>query len=363
MKFALAFAAVVAVASAQYAGFGNNSPGRYNAPRPVAPKLPARPISQPARPLSQPPRPSAPAPSRVSSNDQNANVLRYDNDIGPDGSYSYTLQIDNGISAQAQGTPRDFGGNPPVVPVVAQGAYSWTSPEGQPITITWVADENGFQPTGDAIPTPHPIPEAILKSLQYISKKNSSLGNHRKNKMKFAVVILGLVAAVSAQFNNNGQYSPFNYNRNRYQYSTPSPFRYTPSVTIAPTPFFASTPSPIPAVQVARIVSNDHNAETLKFGNDNAPDGSYNYFYETSNGIAAQEQGVPRVFGGNPPVAPVVAQGSYSYTSPEGVPVAISYVADENGYQPSGNVLPTSPPLPPQIARALEYIARSAPRK
>lgn len=28
-----------------------------------------------------------------------------------------------------------------------------------------------------------------------------------------------------------------------------------------------------------------------------------------------------------------------------------------------GNVLPTPPPIPPQIARALEYIARSAPRQ
>lgn len=26
-----------------------------------------------------------------------------------------------------------------------------------------------------------------------------------------------------------------------------------------------------------------------------------------------------------------VAQGSYSYTSPEGVPISVTYVADENG--------------------------------
>lgn len=33
-------------------------------------------------------------------------------------------------------------------------------------------------------------------------------------------------------------------------------------------------------------------------------------------------------------MVPVVSQGSFSWTSPEGVPVAITYVADENGYQP-----------------------------
>lgn len=56
--------------------------------------------------------------------------------------------------------------------------------------------------------------------------------------------------------------------------------------------------------------------------------------YETNNGIAAQEQGTPRNLGGNPPAIPVVAQGSYAYTSPEGVPVSITYTADENGFRP-----------------------------
>lgn len=61
----------------------------------------------------------------------------------------------------------------------------------------------------------------------------------------------------------------------------------------------------------------------------------YIFSFETENGIAAQAQGVPRVFAGNPPVAPDVAEGSFSWTSPEGEVIAISYVADENGYQPS----------------------------
>lgn len=66
------------------------------------------------------------------------------------------------------------------------------------------------------------------------------------------------------------------------------------------------------------------------------PDGSYSYNWETSNGIQAQESGV----GG------VQASGSFSYTSADGVPVAISYIADENGYQPQGDLLPTPPPTP-----------------
>lgn len=57
-----------------------------------------------------------------------------------------SLETDNGIVAQAEGVPRQFNTNPPVAPVVSQGAFSWTSPEGQPIAITYIADENGYQP-------------------------------------------------------------------------------------------------------------------------------------------------------------------------------------------------------------------------
>ncbi|XP_026328502.1 larval cuticle protein LCP-22-like [Hyposmocoma kahamanoa] len=160
--------------------------------------------------------------------------------------------------------------------------------------------------------------------------------------MKFAVVVLAcMVVASQAQFRGS---NPFNRN---------SPFKSQPY-----------RPAPVAPVPSRVSYSGDaRNAQILKADSDIGPDGSYNYYYETDNGIAAQAQGTPRNFGGNPPLVPVVAQGSFSWTSPEGVPVAITYVADENGYQPQGAAIPTSPPVPPQILRALEYIARSAPRK
>lgn len=75
--------------------------------------------------------------------------------------------------------------------------------------------------------------------------------------------------------------------------------------------------------------------------------------YETDNGISAQESAQTRQIGND--LAQAV-QGSYSYTSPEGEVVQISYVADENGYQASGSHIPTPPPVPAAILRALEYI-------
>lgn len=41
----------------------------------------------------------------------------------------------------------------------------------------------------------------------------------------------------------------------------------------------------------------------------------------------------------------------------EGNDFSLSYTADEKGYRPVGEHLPTPPPIPPAIARALRYLA------
>lgn len=78
--------------------------------------------------------------------------------------------------------------------------------------------------------------------------------------------------------------------------------------------------------------------------------------FETANGITAEESGFLKN-AGNPDTEAQVAQGSSSYTSPEGQQISLTYVADENGFQPQGAHLPTSPPIPVAIQRALDYLA------
>jgi len=51
---------------------------------------------------------------------------------------------------------------------VQQGTFSYTSPEGQLITIHYTADETGFHAQGDHIPTPPPVSEEIQKGLDLI---------------------------------------------------------------------------------------------------------------------------------------------------------------------------------------------------
>lgn len=85
------------------------------------------------------------------------------------------------------------------------------------------------------------------------------------------------------------------------------------------------------------------------------PDGSYSYSYETGNGIQAQEDGHLTHQGTDDEA--IEARGSFSYTDDDGQVIHLSYVANENGFQPEGSHLPTTPPVPPLILKALEYIA------
>lgn len=81
-------------------------------------------------------------------------------------------------------------------------------------------------------------------------------------------------------------------------------------------------------------------------------DGSYRYGFDTSNGIYIQEAGI----GGKG------SSGSAAYYAPDGTPIQLTWTADENGFHPQGAHLPTPPPVPPTILRALEYI-RLHPQK
>ncbi|XP_047986130.1 larval cuticle protein LCP-17-like [Leguminivora glycinivorella] len=113
-------------------------------------------------------------------------------------------------------------------------------------------------------------------------------------------------------------------------------------------------------VAVAVAAPQDQTAQILKQDSQIGPDGSYQWAYETSNGIAAAEQGALKNIGAEEPA--LEAQGQFSYTSIDGTPVQLSYIANENGFQPQGAHLPTPPPIPEAIQRALAYLATAPPQ-
>nr|CAD7451279.1 unnamed protein product [Timema bartmani] len=67
------------------------------------------------------------------------------------------------------------------------------------------------------------------------------------------------------------------------------------------------------------------------------------YFsYESADGTRVSEQGIlkPNADGTD---NVLVKQGSFSYISPEGQPISLSYIADELGFRPKGDHLPVAP--------------------
>ncbi|XP_045472415.1 endocuticle structural glycoprotein SgAbd-8-like [Harmonia axyridis] len=79
--------------------------------------------------------------------------------------YQFSYETANGIHAEESGYIKNKGDEKHEV-VVQQGTITYHDEHGKPISLTYIADEKGFRPQGAHLPTPPPIPEAILKSLE-----------------------------------------------------------------------------------------------------------------------------------------------------------------------------------------------------
>ncbi|XP_050295173.1 larval cuticle protein 1-like [Anthonomus grandis grandis] len=88
--------------------------------------------------------------------------------------------------------------------------------------------------------------------------------------------------------------------------------------------------------------------------NDIQPDGSFKWSFETADGVKQEQSGQPKQIESE---TAIVIQGSASWTDKEGTPHQLTYVADENGYQPQSPDIPQAPEIPAAIAKALEYNA------
>ncbi|GJQ74124.1 hypothetical protein Trydic_g19046 [Trypoxylus dichotomus] len=91
-------------------------------------------------------------------------ITRYINDNNGDGTYQFDYETENRISQHEVGQLKNAGSNQESS--VVHGSFSYAAPDGQLLTVDYVADENGFRPSGAHLPTPPPIPDAILRSIQ-----------------------------------------------------------------------------------------------------------------------------------------------------------------------------------------------------
>ncbi|EAT45458.1 AAEL003256-PA [Aedes aegypti] len=99
---------------------------------------------------------------------------------------------------------------------------------------------------------------------------------------------------------------------------------------------------------------SDAGSQILSQNSDIQPDGSFNYAFETDNGIKIEDQGtirrvkVPKTDQtgrtvGEEEIPVSVQTGSFQYTAPDGQVYTVKYIADENGFQPQGAHLPVAP--------------------
>ncbi|XP_041985054.1 cuticle protein 2-like [Aricia agestis] len=106
----------------------------------------------------------------------------------------------------------------------------------------------------------------------------------------------------------------------------------------------------IPVLEAERFhASRDRASNIINYQNDIGIT-DFNYAFQTDNGISAAEIGMA--------MDGVKSKGGYSYTGDDGQVYTISYTADEAGYRPQGSHIPTPPPIPAEILKALEQNAK-----
>jgi len=172
-------------------------------------------------------------------------------------------------------------------------------------------------PRVPAVPLTHPLP-ATTRDGRYTSSvsgsSNSNSGNYG-----------GSVASSSS--------SNSNYNNNQGQYeSTNRVSSYVPSSAPAAPSRNNYVKSQGPSGSDITIVRSEFN--------DNY-DGSYTYAFENSDGTKTEQRGYVKNAGTDNEI--FVQEGSYQYYGPDGVVYTVTYISDENGYQPTGTHLPTIP--------------------
>ena len=89
-------------------------------------------------------------------------IVRFLLDNDHRGTFNLETVSGDGSTFSKQGQLRNLGGSEGPVSVMS-GSYSFVE-DGKTYTVNYVADENGFRATGDHLPTPPPMPEALRKA-------------------------------------------------------------------------------------------------------------------------------------------------------------------------------------------------------
>ncbi|KRK01272.1 uncharacterized protein Dyak_GE28983 [Drosophila yakuba] len=301
-------------------------------------------------------------------------VLKYDSDnIGVDG-YNYAYETSNGIAAQEAGQLKDIG-DEHVLNV--QGSYSYTAPDGQSISVTYIADENGFQPQGAHLPVAGGGNgqmgtlglESVLigdvvdgVGLAIIGHKGE--GTLDGEGLQFRASVLQLTLLLSsntiAGLETVGEQGEGSVNDSGLVFSA----SVLQNTFLADAGAIASLHVGAPRVCIVIFESSTiNNVFKMKFAivlfalfavalaapsdvtvlrsDSEVGPLSYKFGSELSDGTKKDEEGQLKNVGSEQEA--IVVHGSYSYVADDGQTYTVTYVADENGFQPQGAHLPVAP--------------------
>ncbi|XP_047478445.1 larval cuticle protein LCP-17-like [Penaeus chinensis] len=94
-------------------------------------------------------------------------LLRDERVANEDGTFSYVVEADNGINTAVSGSIGAEG------QINQEGSYTVILEDGTQAIVSFVANENGFQPQSSILPTPHPLPEHVFELLEIAERQRA----------------------------------------------------------------------------------------------------------------------------------------------------------------------------------------------
>ncbi|XP_064543630.1 endocuticle structural glycoprotein SgAbd-3 [Drosophila montana] len=98
----------------------------------------------------------------------NNDFISNESNVEYNGKFFYHYELLDGSKATQNGELKEI--EKDQYGEAVKGHFSFAGDDGKEYAISYTADENGYRPVGDHLPTPPPTPESVLKTLKYLEE-------------------------------------------------------------------------------------------------------------------------------------------------------------------------------------------------